>query len=482
MSFFYSPDTRKKILLNSALFLLVTIAALAMLSPTYRAFFKVVISCNEGWNAFFGAAAIHTGTPYPRPEELITNNYPPLSFYLIGYLGSLLGDLILAGRLISLLSVLLLGLFTGELIKRLGGNSRDAIVGGAFFIATMGLFFSKYVGMNDPQLLAQCIMLGGTLLFLKALAQERTPWAGLAVMVIAGFFKHNIIMLPASVLLWLLLRGEKKMFAKCLLVAASFIAAGFMLCYWSYGHDFIFNFFPSRRILLSKGPLALFDLSCVLLPATVAFSILWKKRGDQGALLILIMLFIGTIVTFLQRIGSGVSINSQFDFNIALAAAVGLAFHFLSDSSLSWKKISQETLQLSFLLVLVLPFLCAPELDQIPHLFSRSFYQDAKRRENIVLQEVQRIHDIPGDVFCENSICYLAGKPFVVDFFNINERMKTGTISPYTVTDRIKNHLLTKVICNPDITWPSPQANFLDKLKAPFRHSTTFEECCSQSR
>ncbi|MCX6957017.1 MAG: hypothetical protein NT164_00505 [Verrucomicrobiae bacterium] len=129
MPFFYSSDTRKKILLNSALFLLVTIAALAMLSPTYRAFFKVVISCNEGWNAFFGAAAIHTGTPYPPPEELITNNYPPLSFYFVGYLGSLLGDLILAGRLISLLSVCFLGLFIGKLIKQLGGNSRDAIVG-----------------------------------------------------------------------------------------------------------------------------------------------------------------------------------------------------------------------------------------------------------------------------------------------------------------------------------------------------------------
>lgn len=482
MSLFYSPHTRKKIFLNSALFLLLTIAALAMLWPTYRAFFKVVISCNEGWNAFFGAAAIQTGTPYPRPEQLITNNYPPLSFYFVGYLGSLLGDLILAGRLISLLSVLLLGLFIGKLIKQLGGNSRDAIVGGAFFIATMGLFFKQYVGQNDPQLLAQCIMLGGVLLFLKALAQERTPWAGLAVMVIAGFFKHNIIMLPLSVLLWLLLRGEKKMFAKSLLLALSFMAAGFMLCSWVYGHDFFFNFFPPRRILFSKAPLAFLDLSCVLLPATAAFSVLWKKRDNQGALLILIMIVVGTIVTFLQRIGSGVSINSQFDFNIALAAAVGLAFHFLSDSSLSWKKISQETLQLSFLLVLLLPFLCAPELHHLPCLFSRSFYQEARRRENIVLQEVQRIHDIPGDVFCENSICYRAGKPFAVDFFNTNERIKTGKLSPFVVTDRIAHHLLTKVICNPDITWPSPQATFLDKLKAPFRHSTTSEECCSQSR
>ncbi|MBM3857188.1 MAG: hypothetical protein FJ390_04415 [Verrucomicrobia bacterium] len=232
MLIFDSPKTRREILLNSALSLLLLLAALAMFWPTCRAFFKVVISCNEGWNAFFSAAAVQTGICYPTPEQLITNNYPPLSFYFVGYIGWLLGDLILAGRLLSLLSVFLIGLFIGKLILKLGGSSRSAIVGGAFFIATMGFFFQKYVGMNDPQLLAECIMLGGALLFLKELDKDSTPWAGIGVMVIAGFFKHNIIMLPISLLLWLLLRGEKKMFAKCLLFAFFLITAGFVLCYY----------------------------------------------------------------------------------------------------------------------------------------------------------------------------------------------------------------------------------------------------------
>ncbi|MBX9578141.1 MAG: DUF2029 domain-containing protein [Chthoniobacterales bacterium] len=474
-------NSKKKCLVNGAIFLLTLIAALGMAWPIYRVFFKVVIDCNEGWNAFFDTAAMH-GTLYPSPEQLITNNYPPLSFYFVGFFGRLLGDVILAGRLISLLSVLFIGFFIGKLIEQLGGSFRDATTGSAFFIATMGLFFPGYVGMNDPQLLAQCIMLGGTLLFLKTIAQERTPWAGLATMIIAGFVKHNIITLPFSILLWLLLRGEKKMFAKCLLVAASFIAAGFMLCYWRYGHDFFFNFFSSRRFFPSQDLAALIDLSSILLPAAVAFFILWNKRTNQGALLILIIMVVGTMVLFLQRLGSGVDVNGQFDLNIAVAAAAGLAFHFLSDPSLSWKKTSKETLQLSFLLVLLLPFLCAPELHQIPQIFSRSFYQEAKRRENIVLQEVQKIHDIPGDVFCENSICYRAGKPFVVDCFNLNERIKTGKISPFVVTDLINNHLLTKIVCNPDITWPPYQATFLDNLKSPFQHWTEFEECYSQSR
>jgi uncharacterized membrane protein len=39
---------------------------------------------------------------YPSHDKLITNNYPPLSFYIVGALGWLIGDMVLAGRLLSL--------------------------------------------------------------------------------------------------------------------------------------------------------------------------------------------------------------------------------------------------------------------------------------------------------------------------------------------------------------------------------------------
>jgi len=44
---------------------------------------------NEGWNAYFADAAIHGGVLYPAADALITNNYPPLSFYLVGAAGLL---------------------------------------------------------------------------------------------------------------------------------------------------------------------------------------------------------------------------------------------------------------------------------------------------------------------------------------------------------------------------------------------------------
>src|SRR5260370_3324687 len=63
---------------------------------------------NEGWNAFQAARAIGTGPLYSGPQALTGNNYPPLSFYLVGWAGRLLGDPIVAGPVnapIALLSV-----------------------------------------------------------------------------------------------------------------------------------------------------------------------------------------------------------------------------------------------------------------------------------------------------------------------------------------------------------------------------------------
>ena len=39
---------------------------------------------NEGWNAFQAMRALGAGPLYPPPGGLTGNNYPPLSFYIVG--------------------------------------------------------------------------------------------------------------------------------------------------------------------------------------------------------------------------------------------------------------------------------------------------------------------------------------------------------------------------------------------------------------
>lgn len=55
----------------------------------YRAFSNVEIENNEGWNAYFADAAMGKMPLYPSASQLITNNYPPLSFYIVGSIGRL---------------------------------------------------------------------------------------------------------------------------------------------------------------------------------------------------------------------------------------------------------------------------------------------------------------------------------------------------------------------------------------------------------
>ena len=47
---------------------------------------------NEGWNALQSVRALGGGPLYPAPNGLTGNNYPPLSFYLVGYAARLSGD------------------------------------------------------------------------------------------------------------------------------------------------------------------------------------------------------------------------------------------------------------------------------------------------------------------------------------------------------------------------------------------------------
>ena len=102
---------------------LFVIAAWSFAWPVYRAFLNVEIQNNEGWNAYFADAAIGKVPLYPSPGQFITNNYPPLSFYIVGLVGRLVGDPVLAGRLLSLVAVIAIAtaiVLTGRLARRRG--------------------------------------------------------------------------------------------------------------------------------------------------------------------------------------------------------------------------------------------------------------------------------------------------------------------------------------------------------------------------
>ena len=117
------------------------IAAIAVLAP---------LDPNEGWNAAHTLLLLAKGTPYPSPSGLMVNNYPPLSFYLVGALTGWTGDAIIAGRILSLLSFLAIAIAIALVCRQMACGLRARISAALFFAAVL-LVCSDYVAMDDPQ-------------------------------------------------------------------------------------------------------------------------------------------------------------------------------------------------------------------------------------------------------------------------------------------------------------------------------------------
>jgi hypothetical protein len=123
---------------------------------------------NEGWNAFQAMHAFSDRPLYPNLKALTSNNYPPLSFYIVGSLGLLVGDNIIAGRIIAFVSLLIIATNIGLIVQRIGKSSLIALFSAFVFLAYMAGHHYEYIGMNDPQMLAHAIQLTGFLVFLTS--------------------------------------------------------------------------------------------------------------------------------------------------------------------------------------------------------------------------------------------------------------------------------------------------------------------------
>src|SRR2546423_8150892 len=111
------------------------LAAIYCTWPIWRATFPLEISVDDTWNAYNADAAFGSRPLYPAADDLITNNYPPLSFYLVGLLAKSGFDATYVGRILSLLALLATATATAICIRKLGAKIASAILGGLWLLA-----------------------------------------------------------------------------------------------------------------------------------------------------------------------------------------------------------------------------------------------------------------------------------------------------------------------------------------------------------
>lgn len=406
---------------------------------------RASLNYNEGWNAYQAAHAFGPEALYPSLGATFSNNYPPLSFYIVGGLGQLIGDNIIAGRIVSLLS---LGAIAFCISWLVADRSKQAILGiftGLFFLVTFGHYFNGYVAINDPQLLAHAVQMGALIWLMKQTAKgnSRVSVVGPSLLIgVSLLIKHNLLALPAAIALWLFIYKRRAAFIFAAIVTA-IIVVSFTLFHFVYGPNFLVGLLKAPRAYTLVGGLV--NIQKWLAPQgwLVGLGLMvivrqWRNRDVQ-----LVGLFAGFSIWLGVAIagGAGINYNAVFDVTISLCLLSGWALMPLgsaskmhSTKSFSWRLSDQQlaaALALSLIFLLLLP----TKLQTLANLTDTTQTLAKRAAEDVAL-----IADTQGAVACEDlAMCYFAGKPLALELFNFGQKLRAGLVSETEWVRKIEN-------------------------------------------
>ena len=428
--------------------------------PFCRAFYRMEVNYNEGWNVYT-AADLAQGIPlYGTRVGWTTANYPSFSFLLIRELSRATHDYLFTGRMLSLFGLLISCVLVACIVTKVTGKFLPAALSGVFCLALFCARAPGYVGMDDPQMLAQAFFVGGLLLYVS-----RTPTqmilAGTALLfVVGGNFKHNAIDFPFAVFLDLLISSRRRAL-EFLAYAAVFLTLAVLVNILVGGPFFIPNLLTPRVYSFASGArlfLAFYGpIQIPLAAAAIASCYALKKPGARVvALLFMCSLAIG--MGFAG--GSGVSINAFFSNMIAMAVLVGISAAVLCDENVAIALPVRAALPLVIFASLIFPMQNTGELNPIAKL------RDARMSELRFERETAFLKSQPGPALCESLLrCYFAAKPYRYDPFNSTSLIRLGKINATQIMDRIQRREYGAIqMYSPLESMPHPNDHFVDEI------------------
>ena len=388
---------------------------------------------NEGWNAYYGAAAMAHGTPYPPPQSFMTNNYPPLSFYIVGALGRVLGDLIVAGRPLSLVAFLAVAGSIAAALRMMACSVSEAAFGALVFAACL-LLNSDYVGMDDPQLLGHAIAMAGFLLVLRQRRDLLTLATAALLFTLAFFIKHNLVVLPVAVTAWLALY-DRRSALRLAIAGGVFLIVGLIAFRLIYGLDLPGVLHSARIFALHDFAVNLSSwLIWGLLPLIAAGFLFAARRDDEFIVLCALYASIGFLVGASYFGGAGVDVNAMFDADIALALVAGLALNRLSGRG----AIYASALVSAFLLPLAIGLCIEFNSDWLEGDY---WFHPMRDEAALAKQDITFLRAHNGSALCETlAYCYWAGKAPEVDVFNTGQQFATHSRSDDELVQTIAAH------------------------------------------
>jgi hypothetical protein len=442
-----------------ATLVLLAIVAVWLVLPLAWLFAQAPRGYSEGWNALVALRAVGDLPLYPHDHILHSNNYPPLWFYLVGGLGALIGDNVVAGRLVSLTALLVV---VGEIalaVRLLGGTWWVAAFAGLLFVpGAMGLDH-RTVGGNEPHLLAHAVMLAGLVVLLHGRGSGRHVAGAAVLMAAGGLIKHNLLGLPLAVTLWLVLH-DRRALRTWLLAASAAVAAALALLWLAYGAAVFDHILGPRSYSLSRlRRMTRHGLEQLQIPLAASLLLVASQPRAPGPQLAGLWVVCALLVASLLAGGAGTGLNLFFEPLIASCLAAGLLLQRTGR-----RVRAALAAALIFGVGLHLPG------DPIRILAGASPVREA---EAATRADLAFLATIEGRVMCETlALCYWAGKGLEVDSFNARQGFLARGHDEQVLLDLLANGALAAV----QLTSAEPtrdderiSAAFMDSLLRHYR-------------
>lgn len=407
------------------------LAALLAAIPVAGTLDLGVLYGNEGWSAYHQAEAMAGKNPYPVFSSLLTNNYPPISFYVAGALGTFVGDNIFAGRMISALGFLATALGIAGAARIMGCSGRQAIFAALLF-AGVCLYDHGDVGTNDPQFPGHALDMAGLILCLRPSRSAMTLFAAALLFVLAFFSKANLVAAPLAAMLWLLAIDRRRgiilgLFAAALTLAgAIWFQEAFGQSLWSILEaPRIWKFQYSLQALAGRLP-------AMLPPILASAALLWRFPQDRylNFCLLYLALSLTSAAYFLG--GAGTGGNMLFDAIIALSLCGGLGVNRLANRG--DRRDPSSWFAACHFLPLVAIMIFSAATDRFP----RYWRQPQAAPVVAARQDVAFLKAHAGPVLCKSlTLCYWAGKPAEADLWGYEQAVTLRRRDGHELRDAI---------------------------------------------
>ncbi len=473
------PSSKVGLAVWITLAVLLLFSLLTLYTPLVRIFYRFQINYNEGWNVYVAQSAMQHHDLYPAKHIAGPSvGYPFLSFYLVGFVSHLTGDYLVAGRLLSLISLLVSCVLVVLIVKKMTGAWEPALFGGVFCLGVFCARMPNYVGIDDPQLLAHPFFLLGLWLYLGPPPSNQRLAAITALFVLGGNIKHNLIPTPISVLADLFAASRAKAI-RFVLLGAGLLALAIVVNMLVGGGAFISRMLAARPYSFEEVRTAFFGFYSPLgLPLAIStFWAIWQIPNPK-ARVISFYFFTSLLIGVLFSGGEGVNANTFFDNLFAMSIIMGACLDDLWKAAIPglgkggrWR----------FLVPLLLYSTVVMEFVPRGLPISKTI-SELSFRQKLYQQEESFLTAHEGPAICETLLlCFDAGKPYTVNAYGLGIGAKMGGKRIKTVVDRIEAKQYAAIQTEapvsqrpgfrfPDEVLEAVNHNYVEAIKAPDCH------------